>query len=332
MYRVLSVLVAVVLVAGCASSRGTASPTVTASPATGVEASPSAVAGFPKTVEHALGTTEIPATPERILVLNQYSLLDYLLVLGVTPIGSTGDPVADYPFASYLEGRTDGVAMVGGNEGPNLEQVAALDPDLILANPWQEDIYAELSEIAPTLGVPLTYSDYLEELRWLADVVGRADQAEELIAAHEVRIEALRDLLGPRAEKLELTVVRIFPDQARVEGDSYVTTLLRSAGFTLSEIHSAEGAELSLERIPELDADAIVVYSAANATLEEDNAAARDTWLASPLWRNLAAAGADQIYLVDSFLWAGGGFLWAEAMLDDLERIVRDEDPQPLDG
>jgi iron complex transport system substrate-binding protein len=309
----------------------TSAPTPTAAPTEPTTPSPSAVVGFPKTVEHALGTTDIPAPPARIVVLNQYSLLDYLLAVDLRPVGSTGDPAAEYPFARHLEGRSDGVEMVGGTEEPNLERIAGLGPDLILANPWQEDVYAELSEIAPTVGVPLEYRDYLTEFRWVADLVGRADQAEQVIAAHEARLDELRALLGPRAGELELTVVRIFPDQARVEGDSYVTNLLRSAGFELSDVHADDGAELSLERIPELDADAIVVYSAANAELEEDNAEAREAWFTSPLWENLAAARAGQVYVVDSFLWAGGGFLWAEAMLDDLERIVRTEDPQPLD-
>ena len=327
--RLALLLALVALVTGCASVQPP-SPSPDASPT--AEASPSAAAGLPKTVEHALGTTEIPATPEQIVVLNQYSLLDYLLALGLPPAASTGDPAADYPFASYLEGRTDGIEMVGGTEEPNLEQIAALRPDLILANPWQEDIYAELSEIAPTVGVPLSYSDYLEELRWVADLVGRSNEAEALIAEHETRIDSIRQLLGERAGELELTVVRIFPDSARVEGDSYVTNLLRSAGFALSPIHSSpDGAELSLERIPELDADAVIVYSAANAQLEADNAAAREEWLDSPMWDNLAAAQAGQVYVVDSFLWAGGGFLWAEAMLDDLERLLRTEDPQPID-
>lgn len=323
-------LLAAALLVGCTAAQSpSASPTATATPAG--EASPSLSTAFPQTIEHALGTTEIPGPPERIVVLNQYSLLDYLLALDLAPIASTGDPAAEYPFASYLEGRTDGVEMVGGSEEPNLEQIAALRPDLILANPWQEDIFAELSEIAPTVGVPLSYSDYLEELRWVADLIGRSDDAEALIAEHEARIDGMRELLGDRAGELELTVVRIFPDSARVEGDSYVTTLLRSAGFGLSSVHDdPAGAELSLERIPELDADAVIVYSAANAQLEADNAAARDEWLASPLWQNLAAAQAEQVYAVDSFLWAGGGFLWAEAMLDDLERLLQTDDPQPI--
>ncbi|MGH2381204.1 MAG: ABC transporter substrate-binding protein [Candidatus Limnocylindria bacterium] len=324
-------LAAVALLVGCTSVQApSASPLATTSPAG--EASPSPAAAFPKTVKHALGTTEIPAPPERIVVLNHYSLLDYLLALNVPPIGSTGDPASDYPFASYLEGRTEGVEMVGGGEEPNLEQIAALAPDLILANPWQEDIYAELSEIGPTVGVPLSYSDYLTEFRWVAHLIGRTDAAEDLIADHEARIAEVEELLSNRAGELELSAVRIFPDSARVEGDSYVTTLLRSAGFALSPVHAdPAGAELSLERIPELDADAIVVYSAANAQLEADNAAAREEWLDSPLWDNLAAAQADQVYVVDSFLWAGGGFVWAEAMLDDLEQLLRTEDPQPID-
>lgn len=79
--------------------------------------------------------TEVPAASERIVVLNQYSLLDDLLAPGIRPVGSNGDPAADDPFARHLSGRTEAIAMVGPAESPNLERIAALEPDLISRQP-----------------------------------------------------------------------------------------------------------------------------------------------------------------------------------------------------
>jgi iron complex transport system substrate-binding protein len=276
-----------------------------------------------RSVTHALGSTTVPAQPARIVVLNQYSLLDYLLAVGIRPVGSTGDPAASDPFARHLAGRTEGIEMVGGAEAPNLEHIAALTPDLILANPWQEDVYDELSQIAPTVAVPLSYANYEEEYRYVARLVGREAEAAQLIEAHRGRLAAFRRAAAERLAGLEVAVARIFPDEIRVEGDSYVTRLMDAAGLRRPAPHrAADGLTLSPERLPEIDADALIVYSAANAAAEADNARARERLARNPLWHNLRAVRAGRVHVVDSFIWAGGGMLWADRVLEDLSRLL----------
>ena len=283
----------------------------------GAPASP-ATSAVPRTVEHAFGRTEVPADPRRIVVLNQYSLLDYLVAVGVKPVGSSGDQAAGYPFGRWLEGKTQGVEMVGGTESPNVEKIAALRPDLILANPWQTELAPALSQIAPTIGVPLTYAGYEEEFRFVAGLVGRTAQAEEVIARHRSRLEAFKSAMGTRLASTEVSVARLLPGQIRVEGKSYVTTLLGAAGLRRPAAHTAEGLKLSPEQLATIDGDVLFVYSAANAAAEPDNAKAREAFTQNPLWANLRAVRNGQVHIVDSFLWAGGGMLWADAVLDDI--------------
>ena len=57
-------------------------------------------AAFPRTVEHAMGATEIPARPERVVVLDTGEL-DSVLSLGVTPVGAVTTAVSE-DFLSYL--------------------------------------------------------------------------------------------------------------------------------------------------------------------------------------------------------------------------------------
>lgn len=273
----------------------------------------------PRVVEHAFGRTEIPAKPERVVVLNQYSLLDYLVAVGIKPVGSAGDTASEYPFGQWLRGRTDGVEMVGATEAPNLERIRALRPDLILANPWQTDVAETLSQIAPTVGVPLTYAGYEEEFRFVASLVGRDREAEAVIAGHRKRLEEFKTAMGARLGSTEVSVARLFPDQVRVEGASYVTTLLATAGLRRPEAHRTDkGLKLSPEQLPMIDGDVLFVYSAANTAAEPDNAKARAAYQQNPLWAGLRAVRNGQVHTVDSFLWAGGGMLWADAVLDDL--------------
>lgn len=277
-----------------------------------------------RVVKHALGKTEIPADPQRIVVLNPYAILDYLIALDMVPVGSTGgEGLDDYPFGYWLEGRTDGVEMVGGTIEPDLERVAAAEPDLILSNPWQEDIHKELNQIAPTVAVPLSYSDFEEEFRYVADVVGQADKAEELIEDHHDRLQAFKSTLGGSADA-EVSVIRVFPDSIRIEVDSYVTTLLDAAGVRRPPAQEAlkESIDVSIEQARLIDGDVILVYSADNGAEQDRNERAVGKFLDHPLFGNLDAARAGRVHEVDSRLWAGGGILWADMILDDLSGLL----------
>lgn len=214
--------------------------------------------------------------------------------------------------------------MVGGTEEPNLEKIASLRPDLILSNPWQEDIHGQLSAIAPTVAVPLSYSDYEAEFRYVADLLGRSGQAERLLADHAQRLQAFRTAMGPRLADLEVSVVRVFPDRIRIEANSYVPTLLARAGVRrpAAQQNLAETKNLSLEQIEEADGDVLIVYSAANAETEAENARARGALQQHPLWRQLDAVKTGRVHFVDSFLWAGGGVLWADRVLDELSSYL----------
>jgi iron complex transport system substrate-binding protein len=303
-----------ILAAAC----GEGSPTEEASAG---EASPPPVT---RVVKHALGKTEIPTDPQRIVVLNPYSILDYLIALDIVPVGSTGgEGLDDYPFGYWLEGRTDGVEMVGGTIEPDLEQLAAVEPDLILSNPWQEDIHKELSQIAPTVAVPLSYSDYEEEFRYVADVVGRLDEAEAVIAAHHERLEAFKAAAGHRLDQ-EMSVIRVFPDSIRIEVGSYVTTLLDAAGIQRPPAQKSlkESADVSIEQARLIDGDVILIYSADSGAERDRNDKAVQKFLDHPLLGNLDAAREGRVHEVDSRVWAGGGILWADAILDDLSPLL----------
>jgi len=121
---------------------------------TGVQAQ-----SFPVTIEHVYGATIIPTKPERIVTWG-WSNEDAVIALGEVPVG--------IPFQSYGGGDNgvhewveDALAGVGAeiptildaSGEPPIEQIAALNPDLIVAaySGITEDQYALLSGIAPTI-------------------------------------------------------------------------------------------------------------------------------------------------------------------------------------
>jgi iron complex transport system substrate-binding protein len=114
--------------------------------------------GFPVTVEHDLGTTDIPAAPERVVTVG-LTEQDTVLALGLTPVGVTewyGDqPHATWPWAQDELGDAE-PTVLSQTDGLQYEAIAALDPDLILGlnAGLDEESYERLSEIAPTVAHP----------------------------------------------------------------------------------------------------------------------------------------------------------------------------------
>lgn len=279
----------------------------------------------PITVKHALGTTRVPANPKRIVVTNPYSLMDYLVALGITPIGSTGDEGTDNPFAPWLAGKAEGVQVIGGLESLKYERILALKPDLILADPWRTEEYKQLTKIAPTVGVPLDYTDYEKEFRYVARLVGREQHARSLIAEQRARLAAFDKAMGSRDPVV--SVARMLPDGNKIEGRSYVPTLLKRAGLRRPAAHekNADGTEFSLEQLRLIDGDVLLVYTGSIAAEAENNEKALEQAQRHPLWDRLGAVRSGNAHFVDSGLWGGGGFLWADAMLKDLERYLLED-------
>ncbi|GAA5126205.1 hypothetical protein GCM10025762_53390 [Haloechinothrix salitolerans] len=101
------------------------------------------------TVEHAMGTAEVPCTPQRVVTLGQ-GQTDTTLALGVTPVGVVKPWTDDW--YDYLPDEVEEAKVLGTELEPDLEAIAALNPDVILGSKLRhEALYEQLSRIAPTV-------------------------------------------------------------------------------------------------------------------------------------------------------------------------------------
>ncbi len=101
-------------------------------------------------VTDSMGTVTVPDAPKRIVVLTNEGT-EALLALGVTPVGAANSWNGD-PWWDHISDAMDGAEPVGKESAVNLELIAALEPDLILANKQRhEEIYPQLTAIAPTV-------------------------------------------------------------------------------------------------------------------------------------------------------------------------------------
>jgi iron complex transport system substrate-binding protein len=225
---------------------------------------------FPVTLEHEYGSTTITAEPKRVVSVG-YNDQDAILALGVIPVGVRewfgGKRDATWDWAQDELGDADPVVLA--SEELELERIAALRPDLIVGiyAGLTSDEYRSLSAIAPTISDTGEHPDYTtpwqDQIRMVGAALGRADQAEAVVADVEGRIADVRgrhpELVGaeglvatyydgnfggytatdPRGRFLDALGLVVPPEVQRLAGDSFY-------------------ADFSSERIPLLDVDALL--------------------------------------------------------------------------
>jgi iron complex transport system substrate-binding protein len=151
------------------------------------------------TVQHSLGSTVIPEAPQRVVSLG-YTDQDAILASGVVPVAIrefTGNrPSATWPWASdRLQGQQPQVLV--GDE-INVETVAALRPDLIVAVSagLTQEQYDTFSRIAPTIAQPVGADPFQiawqDATRMIGTALGRAGEADRMVADLEARFAAVR--------------------------------------------------------------------------------------------------------------------------------------------
>jgi iron complex transport system substrate-binding protein len=286
--------------------------------------------GETRTVEHNLGTTEVPAELRRVVALDPYVTLPTALLLGV-PVVGTGYIPAGEPFPPFLdEAETEDIENVGWLEF-NLERIAALEPDLIIGQELfvVEDVYEELSQIAPTVATSYEIGDWRGNLRAVAEAFGQTEEVERRISEAEGRMEEFRETRGDLLEETLVSLVNIREaEDIRVYTErDFAGSIPEDAGVRRPEDQRASDPDenmkdLSLELLPQIDADVIVYYVGSTGGDYEESQAALESIQENPLWQNLQAVQNDRTYRVDAAHWFGTSSLQAvNLVLDDLEEI-----------
>ncbi len=147
---------------------------------------------YPLTVVDTAGNTvEIAAEPKTVVSLAA-SNTEILYALGVGDKVVGVDAFSDHP-AEALENA----AVVGDYNGPNVESILALDPDVVFASNYlqQEAIDALKAVGVAVVSVEATaYDDIIPSIRLVADVMGvSADAVIEKMNAEQAEALTLRD-------------------------------------------------------------------------------------------------------------------------------------------
>jgi iron complex transport system substrate-binding protein len=278
--------------------------------------------GETRTIEHAMGSTEIPAEPQRVVVLDT-DKIDTMLSLGLTPVGAARAGETDLP--TYL-GDLSGVTVVGTVSEPDLEAIEGLKPDLILGSKFrQEAFYDELNAIAPTVFTEMVGLTWKENFLLDGDALGKGEEAKELLDAYETRAAEFGASLGDPAAT-EVSIVRFTPDEIRYYGpDGFSGIVVGDTGLGRPEMQLLADAEdkrmgtVSAEEIDTLGGD-VVFYCAYG----DDGAAKLAEYTGGELWQSIPAVKDGKAYEVSDETWMTGiGVTAAGMILDDLEQYLQ---------
>ncbi|OBF28296.1 iron ABC transporter substrate-binding protein [Mycobacterium sp. ACS1612] len=192
------------------------------------------------TVKHIFGETKIPGPPKRVVSAG-FTEQDDLLAVGVVPIAITdwfgGEPFGVWPWAQPKLGNAQPVVL-NLNDGIQVDQIASLKPDLIVATNagLDQDTYTKLSAIAPTVaqsGSDAFFETWKDQATVIGQAVFKADEMAKLVAAVDDKFAAVGknnpQFAGKKALLLGGT---FFDDSVRITTPSWRTEFLTKMGFT----------------------------------------------------------------------------------------------------
>ncbi|MYL71564.1 ABC transporter substrate-binding protein [Halobacillus litoralis] len=266
----------------------------------------------PATIEvtDAHGTVTVPVNPENVVALDNRTfetLADWDIELAAVPkpIMSTDSP--------YVE--DENVEDVGNHGEPNLETIAAVDPELVIVGQRFSGYYEDIKELVPNAAVIDLNIDVSEEADagdnlvngfkdttlTLGQIFDKNEEAEELTAELEQAIENAES-----AYNEEETVMSVIvsggdigfsaPSTGRVWGPLY-----DMFGWTPAlEVEDAstdhQGDEISVEAIAQSNPDWLLVLDRdAPISSLTDKVPAQDVIDESPALQNTIAVKEEQI-------------------------------------
>lgn len=252
----------------------------------------------PRTITDAMGRqVTLEAPPERVVGLSA-SITEMLYAIGVTPIGATQD--IDYPPAAAS------LPTFGTGYQLDLEALAALEPDLILANlQLQAQVAEQLEAIAPTIFVLiLSPADIPATLRLIGQATWHETTAEYAAAPYDTLLQILQ-ANKPEDGPSALIIVGTLGQPNFGKPETYLGSMVDLLGGTniaagLPDAGPFPGfAQLSVEEVLDADPDIILTITrgapGAPPIPEEIQA--------DEVWSQLSAVQNGRVYELDNRLF-----------------------------
>ncbi|WP_420646114.1 iron-siderophore ABC transporter substrate-binding protein [Vibrio parahaemolyticus] len=277
------------------------------------------------TVHDAYGAVTFERVPQRVVVLN-WDILEQVLALDIEPIAAPNLPgYRQWVVNPYAP---ESIEDIGTRAEPNLEKIASLKPDVILAASPQQDLIPLLRQIAPVVYLPnfsqneAAAQTAIKHFRTLAVLFDKQELAEQKLAKLNNSFKQLRDKIRQHySAPLDVLVMRFStPNSVLLSTENSTTDyVVEQLGLTNPIKVSARAWGIKQDRINRLQnlEQSFVLYVQPFPQESKLNS--------SPLWQAMPFVKKQRVNSVRA-VWAYGGAMslqyMAEAITDSLIELA----------
>ena len=263
---------------------------------------------------------EIPFRPERRAVTNSW-MVEVLMACDYTPVARPQIPLE---FVFPPEAHDIPVVAVSHSAGPNIEQLAAVRPDLVLTSPT----YGRFAEpIQQALDVPVliydvdTVEDVLDKVEVLGSMAGCTAKAQQAVTDLRSKISEQQQglpetgpsvfgIFGTSESFLGFTSASYLGDMVNLLGGSMIAD--GDPPYMYRGIPNPAYTPFSLEKVIERDPEVVlVVRHGSPSEAREENFSGL---FSNPAWAGLTAAQSGRTHELSEWLYLrypGPRVVWA---------------------
>ena len=271
-----------------------------------------------KTIVHDFGTTELKKVPKRIVILdNLYG--EILDPLHITPVGATTGQADSQEFSTLFKKQYKDakVVSIGWQGNPDLDKIAELKPDLILMTGEQEDLYEELSEIAPTVGYQINTDenwDYHETSLKVAEIFDKRDEMKKDLDRVDAREAVFAENVKAKFGDQKLMYLRVTDNDIRYYAYGHFGYLYDTYHFNRAETFNPDDMfqVIDPDKLKDINPDLLIVQADSQELLDNK---LKNT----PVWTSLKAVQNNKVIYADySTYMLGFGIVSQEAIMKQI--------------
>lgn len=271
-----------------------------------------------KTIVHDFGTTKLKKVPKRIVILdNLYG--EILNPLDITPVGATTGQADSQEFSTLFKKQYKDakVVSVGWQGSPDLDKIAELKPDLILMTGEQEDLYEELSEIAPTVGYQINTDenwDYHETSLKVAEIFDKRDEMKKDLDRVDAREAVFAENVKAKFGNQKLMYLRVTDNDIRYYAYGHFGYLYDTYHFNRAETFNPNDMfqVIDPDKLKDINPDLLIVQADSQELLE-------NKLKNNPVWSSLKAVQNNKVIYADySTYMLGFGIVSQEAIMKQI--------------
>ena len=271
-----------------------------------------------KTIVHDLGTTKLKKVPKRIVILdNLYG--EILDPLHITPVGATTGQADSQEFSTLFKKQYKDakVVSVGWQGSPDLDKIAELKPDLILMTGEQENLYEELSEIAPTVGYQINTDenwDYHETSLKVAEIFDKRDEMKKDLDRVDAREAVFAENVKAKFGNQKLMYLRVTDNDIRYYAYGHFGYLYDTYHFNRAETFNPDDMfqVIDPDKLKDINPDLLIVQADSQELLE-------NKLKNNPVWSSLKAVQNNKVIYADySTYMLGFGIVSQKAIMKQI--------------